>query len=346
MAEYITFQPRDYYSTKLYTGTGATQAITGVGFQPDMTWIKARTATTNHQLGNSVAAQPYYYLKPNLESAEITSNSDTITSFDSDGFTMGNDGVINDNTITYASWNWKAGTTSGISGGTITPTGYSFNTTSGTSIVRYTGNNTSGATVPHGLGAAPELILLKDLDGTNSWQVYSVGTGNTIYLSLDTSDSQSVSSNRWNDTSPTSTVFSLGDSAAVNGSGNDYMAFCFAPKKGSSAFGKYTGTGNIDGTFIYTGFRPAFVMIKGYDVSALSWYLWDNKRLGYNPDNNLLYPNGTTVENSLDYIDILSNGFKFRTTDGEINGGGTNYIYSAFAEFPLVSSNDVPGVAR
>ena len=244
MAEYITFQPRDYYSTKLYTGTGATQAITGVGFQPDMTWIKARTATTNHQLGNSVAAQPYYYLKPNLESAEITSNSDTITSFDSDGFTMGNDGVINDNTITYASWNWKAGTTSGISGGTITPTGYSFNTTSGTSIVRYTGNNTSGATVPHGLGAAPELILLKDLDGTNSWQVYSVGTGNTIYLSLDTSDSQSVSSNRWNDTSPTSTVFSLGDSAAVNGSGNDYMAFCFAPKKGSSAFGKYTGTSN------------------------------------------------------------------------------------------------------
>ena len=320
--------PELYFQVKLYTGTGSSHAITLDGdenMQPDMVWWKERGSSDYHTIVDSVRGVTKRIFT-NATDAEDT-QAESLKSFDSDGFTMGTNSGANQSSQTYVAWCWKESADAGFD------------------IVSWTGNGSS-QNISHSLSAVPHFMITKNRSATGDWSTYHKFGGGTKTFYLSNTDAIGTTISPWNNTDPTSSVFTVGGGAYTNGSGNSIIGYLWTEKQGYSKFGSYTGNGDADGAFVYTGFRPAFVMIKGYDVSALSWYLWDNKRLGYNPDNNLLYPNGTTVENSLDYIDILSNGFKFRTTDGEINGSGTNYIYSAFAEFPLVSSNDIPVVAR
>tara|TARA_R100000049_G_C1949970_1_gene97085 strand:- start:8 stop:1030 length:1023 start_codon:yes stop_codon:yes gene_type:complete len=338
---YISFQPSDFFNTKLYTGTGASNAVTGVGFQPDFTWIKNRDVTDFHVL-TDVARGVTKYIKSDDTTAETT-NAESLKSFDSDGFTVGNMNEVNTNTEDYASWNWKAGTTSGLTGGTITPSSYSINTTSGFGMYKYVGNTTSGATIAHGLGVIPKFIMVKSTDQTSNWQLQHVSTGPTKYLELNSNIAAGTSTSRWNDTAPTSTVFSLGNTNTVNDASYNYIAYVWADVKGYSKFSSYTGNAAVDGQFIYTGFRPAFVMIKRYNTTG-NWTLWDSKRAGYNTNNAEFQPNLTSAEGTSDRFDLLSNGFKMRDSSPTINDG--SYIYMAFAESPFVNSSGVPTNAR
>jgi hypothetical protein len=338
---YISFQPSDYFNTKLYTGTGSSNALTGVGFQPDMVWVKGRDYAYNHVVSDSVRGEKQIY--PNLTNAQ-DSNTGEITSFDSDGFTVGTGGDVNYNTRTFAAWNWKAGTTTGLSGGTLTPSSYSFNATSGFGIYAYTGTG-SAATIPHGLGVAPEVVMVKRLDSTSAWSMYwkVLGANKYIYLNSDSGPATDSTSEFWNNTDPTSTVFSVKDAAYTNGSTNTYIAYCWASVKGHSKFSSYVGNGNADGPMIYTGFRPAFVLIKYNGTNQ--WQLVDNKR-GYNGDIETIYPDAAEVESGGNSMDLLSNGFKIRVSSANRNQNGVAYYYAAFAKFPFVSSNSIPTVAR
>ena len=344
-------KPSEYFNTKLYTGNGTAigsggNAITGVGFQPDFVWVKSRSDAENHNLCDVVRGGTKIIYSNSSYFQETQTES--IASFQSDGFTVGNYNQVNTTSYNYASWNWLAGGT-GVSNtdGSITST-VSANTTSGFSIVSYTGNGTAGATVGHGLGATPKMMLIKQLNSSNLWRVYhsSLGATNVIYLnSTDATDTGQGSVN-FNNTAPSSSVFTLGTNVAVNGSGNTFVAYVFAEKKGFSKFGSYTGNGSTDGTFVYTGFKPAFVMIKvtnGVD----NWFIFDNRRStsGGNVVDDYLYPNLSNAEGGTDILDFLSNGFKLRTTDGGQNGS-SNYIYMAFAENPLVGTNNIPATAR
>ena len=346
MAAYISFQPSDHYSTKLYTGNGSTQSITGVGFQPDWLWIKNRDGTNNHILQDAVRGATKS-LESDGAGAETTSST-RVTSFDSDGFSIGSAGTNNTNTNNYVSWNWKAGTShSGATTGTGTAKTYtaSVNTTSGFSITKYTGNGSTGHTIPHNLGAAPDCLIVKDIDNTNNWNCYFRPLTNDYILRLNNNDSKGYETNRWN-AEPTSTVFELGDDAHVNGNDRTYIAYCFAPKKGFSKFGEYKGNGNADGPFIYTGFRPNWIMIKSHTNASRSWFLFDGANKGYNVTNCVLKPNETVAEDCATFLDILSNGFKIRNTNSPFNQDTSLFIYAAFAEFPFVSSNSKAGVAR
>ena len=345
MAEYISFQPSDFFNTVLWTGTGASQAITGVGFQPDFVWGKKRSGAYFHGLFDS-ARGATKYIQSDATAAEVT-NAESLKTFDADGFTAGTIGVLNEVAATYVGWNWKAGTTTGLTGGTITPSAYSINTTSGFSAIAYTGTTTGGETIPHGLGVVPDMVIIKKLSTTSDWKVYHSSMDTTApqdyALSLNTTAAKDDSVGPWHDTAPTSTLVTLGTD---NNSGSvTYIAYCFANKKGYSKMGVYYGDGNADGAFVYTGFRPAFVLNK-MTVGTANWVLHDNKRLGYNANNNQLYPNTNGAADTNDYLDILSNGFKLRDSAASVNGTTDPYIYAAFAEFPIVSSNDIPTVAR
>tara|TARA_R110000803_G_scaffold126244_1_gene193717 strand:+ start:657 stop:1688 length:1032 start_codon:yes stop_codon:yes gene_type:complete len=333
----------DYFNTKLYTGNGSTNAITGVGFQPDWIWIKSRSDTSNHRIYDYIRGGTKT-LYSNLTNDEGT-NSDAITSFNSDGFTLGGNAQSNGNGLSLASWNWKAnGQGSSNTDGSINTTYTSVNTTAGFSIVSYTGNGTSGATVGHGLGVKPSMFIVKGRNIAEQWEVYHTSLGATKNLSLDSTNAAATQSSRWNNTEPTTSVFSLGNSGATNNNGNTYIAYCFAEKKGYSKFGSYTGNGNADGTFVYTGFKPAFLIIKKTNA-AKNWFLHDDKRLGYNPSNSYVNPNLSAAEYAGTDLDIVSNGFKMKSTGGGHNENGHTYIYMAFGQ-SLVGSNNVPCTAR
>ena len=352
MAAYISFQPNDFFNTVLYTGTGSSNAITGVGFSSDFTWLKCRSLVKAHYAFDTVRGATKAVI-PNDTDVEDT-NAEFLKSWESDGFTVGTSGGVNTSSATFASWNWKMGTTSGLTGGTITPTGYSLNTTARQSIIAYTGNGTSGATVPHGLGAVPDLIIVKCLSHTGSWPVYNTAFGATKYFELNSDAAVQTGTSRWNDTAPTSTVFSLGNTANVNENLRTYVAYCFANKKGYSQVGSYEGNANSGGPFVNTGFRPAFLMVKN-SATTSGWYLYDNKRptaASYWNDNattliaDAIDVESTAHSSSGHNIDFLSNGFKIRTSSSARNGSGNDIAYVAFAAFPIVSSNDVPTVAR
>ena len=334
----------DYFNTKLYTGNSGTQAITGVGFQPDFIWNKQRNGTNSHYLFNAITGTGKF-LKSNSTDAEGT-NTDTVTSFDSDGFTLGSAAGNNGSGNTMASWNWKAGTGQGSSNtdGSINTTYTSVNTTAGFSISTYTGTG-SNATVGHGLGSVPKMIIVKRTSATDVWRVYHGSIGATKHLVLNTTAGDASGSNVWNDTAPTSSVFSISTDSAVNASGATYVAYCFAEKTGYSKFGSYVGNGNADGTFVYTGFKPAFVIVKCTSTTGNNWVMIDNKRLGYNVDNNRIYADLSNAEDTTDVVDLVSNGFKHRFTGGTSNGSGISYIYMAFGQ-SLVGSNNVPCTAR
>ena len=328
----------DYFNTKLYTGNGTDDtAITGVNFQTDLLWIKERSSTSYHNLQDAVRGVTKQLIS-NETNAEETSTS-KVKSFDSDGFTLGTSGAVNENTQTYVSWNWKAnGTGSANTDGTISST-VSANTTSGFSIVSWT-HNGGNSTIGHGLGVAPKMIITKERSSTGSWNTYHVGSGNGNRLVLQ-GNNANISTSLWNSTSPTSSVFSFND-----GLTSTMIAYCFAEKTGYSKFGSYTGNGNADGTFIYTGFKPAFTIIKRTD-STSNWLLYDNKREGYNQVNDYLNPDNGNAEGGGDnYLDLLSNGFKTRVASQSINVSGASYIYMCFASAPLVGTNNVPANAR
>ena len=348
MAYTIIDDPFKFFNTVLFTGNGSTQSITGVGFQPDWVWIKNRGAVTNHEVADSVRGVNKL-LKPNDTDAE-QSNSNKITSFDSDGFGVGNDANVNQNSTAIVSWNWLASnTTASNTDGSITST-VSANTTSGFSIVSYTGNGTAGATIGHGLGATPAMIIQKIRSSTGNWLVYhhkNTSAPETDFLRLNTNNATADEATIFNDTAPTSSVFSVGTESTINGSGNTCIAYCFVEKTGYSKFGSYTGNGNADGAFIYTGFKPAFIIFKRSD-SAENWALMDNKlRPSNGVDNYYVYPDLANAQDTTSDFDMLSNGFKTRTASNFINGSGATYIYMAFAENPFVTSGTkAAGTAR
>ncbi len=338
--------PTDYFNTKLYTGTGSSLALTGIGHQPDFVWIKPRNDVRGHHLFNSVIGVGKSLVSNEANDEE--SNAQTLTAFGSDGFTVGTSNDVNKANNTHVAWNWKAGgSASSNTDGSITST-VSANTTSGFSIVSYTGTGSTG-TVGHGLGATPGMIIIKERNNATSWIVYhhkNTSAPATDYLLLNSTQATDDYADYFNDTEPTSSVFTIDTAGDINGSSDTYIAYCFAEKKGFSKFGSYIGTGNADGPFIHLGFKPAFVMFKRTDTTN-NWHIGDNKRLNpYNPLSTQLYPNLNNAETEQADQDFLSNGFKIRTQNNFQNSSGGTYIYMAFAENPFVTSTGIPTTAR
>ncbi len=333
----------DYFNTKLYTGNGGTQSITDVGFQPDLTWIKQRGGTTNHVLYDAVRGA-YWTMQSNTTNSQTA--DDGLTAWNSGGWNMANVSTTNGNGLSYVGWNWLgANGTAANTAGSISST-VSASTTSGFSIVQWTGTG-SNATVGHGLGVAPSLIITKAKNASGRfWGVYSKPLGNTGVMALNSTQAFDTSATYWNNTSPTDTLFSVGTNGDTN-SASSMIAYCFADVQGYSKFGSYVGNGSTNGPFIYTGFKPAFVMGKK-SSGVEDWFLFDNKRDSYNVNYKLLYPNASNAEYTgvSARNDFLSNGFKMRTTDGKENQSGQTYIYMAFASAPLVGTNNIPANAR
>ena len=341
-------KPSDYFETKLYTGNAGTQNITGLDFQPDWIWVKDRTGDEWHNFVDSVRGTTKY-LFSNATNAENT-NSNRITSFNSDGFSLGNDVNTNFNSRNFASWNWKAGTSftndaSATGIGTIDSTG-SASTAAGFSIVSYTGTGSAG-TIKHGLSSIPKMIIMKTRSTSNIWSVYHVGLGNTKYIQLNEPDPPTDNDTYWSDTTPTSSVFSVGTASGVNGNGTTNIAYCFADVQGYSKMGSYTGNGSgPNGPFIYLGFKPAFVMFKRANSTG-AWSMQDNKRTPFNEGNKALFANTNAAESTSDNsMDFVSNGFRVRTDTSNYNTSGGTYIFMAFAENPFTTSSGVPACAR
>ena len=334
-------KPSDYFNTKLYTGNDTGQSIT-MDFAPDWVWIKSRTNPDVHGLYDSIRGALQQLRLP-LTNAERT-HAGSLTSFDSDGFTVGNDDGTNDIGQNFVSWNWLAnGAGSANTDGSISST-VSANTTSGFSIVKWTGNGTAGATVGHGLGSEMKFMILKDYSLARTWIAYHHSLGGGSGINFNETGAANTSSSYWNNTDATSSVFSTGVYSNENNS--NYICYCFAEKQGFSKFGSYTGNGNADGTFVYTGFKPAFILYKNVEPVSENWEIHDTKRSESNISNKIFYANQSTAEVTTDRIDILSNGFKSRTANSACNSNGNTYIYMAFAEAPLVGSNNVPTTAR
>jgi hypothetical protein len=334
LPEPTVVQGDDYFNTVLYTGNGSTQSITGVGFQPDLVWIKKRTTGTANTATNVFdavrgAGKPLF---TSSTSAELTGR---LTAFGSDGFTVDSDNAVNDNSQPLVAWNWKAnGAGSSNTDGTI-PSTVSANTTAGISIVTYTGTGSLG-TVGHGLGVKPSFILTKSRSTTEGWGGYHKSLGASYGIFLELTDAAYAASNYWNNTEPTSTVFTVNVNRTNNGT---MVAYCFAEVEGFSKFGSYTGNGSADGPFVYTGFRPAFVVIKRTD-STSSWASFDSARSPYNVAQVYLRLNDSAAEETAisNIVDLTSNGFKLRLTSVGFNASGGTYIYMAFAENPFKNS--------
>ena len=349
--------PSEYFHIQLYSGTGSAQSITNDAnagdFQPDWVWVKKRAGGTarNHTLTDSSRGATKG-LFSSLNDAEAT-NAQGLTSFNSDGFSVGTYNNFNESSGTYVAWQWKAngGTTSTNTAGTNIDTTVQANTTAGFSIMTYTGTGTDNDSIGHGLGAVPHWIIVKNRDEANGWQIYhhkNTSAPETDYLNLNSTNATQDDSDRWSDQAPSSTVITLGGNDGVSKSSVKYVCYAFTEIQGYSKFGSYTGNANADGPFVYTGFKPAFVIIKNTADSA-DWTMWDTARYPDNPQNRQLYPNLSNAEDSASsttILDMLSNGFKMRGTNNKINGSSDTMIYIAFAEHPFVSSKGVPVTAR
>ena len=336
--------PTAYFQTKLYTGNQTARSITFDGntdMQPGWVWHKKRAEAQDHQMRDSVrGTNKVLYITSDAEDTNTR-----FTAFNSNGFSLDNATTLNKTGMTWVTWNWKAGTSfsndaSSTSVGSIDSAG-SVNTTAGFSIITYTGTG-SAATVAHGLGVAPKLIINRTISAAKEWDVYYGDP--TDYLVLNTNAATVDADDKWNDTAPTSTVWSIESSSQNNTSGGSCLAYCFAEKQGYSKIGSYTGNGNTNGVFVHTGFKPAWIMFKSTSATGF-WEIHDNKRDPFNVSKLRLFPNSSNAEATEDYVDFVSNGFKFRTNDANGNTSGTSYIYLAFAENPFVSSTGVPATA-
>lgn len=355
MANYISFKPNDVFNTKLYTGNGSTtHGITGVGFQPDFTWMKKRNAAESHVLIDAVRGVTKY-IEVDTADAEAT-DAQSLKSFDADGFTLGNAGRVNNNTNPFVSYSWKLGTTSVPSGGSITPTAVNYSAAQGMGIYKWSGTAGNG-TIAHGLGQAPTYFWVKELSGGATTNWYTGGnllSDGNYNMYLNTNNAQgSAGSALWQSNFPSSTLMYLGTDGDVNGSGKTYVMYAFAPVNGFSSFGNYKGNGNANGTFIHCGFKPAFVIIKIINDTK-NWMMYDNKRW-YSNTNTTDFQNtcfsfnmntGDAGTASASDIDLNSQGFKIRTSGGLVNEDGANYIYFAFADQPTAFNNGDAATAR
>tara|TARA_R100000900_G_scaffold144775_1_gene129359 strand:- start:670 stop:1719 length:1050 start_codon:yes stop_codon:yes gene_type:complete len=341
--------PSANFQTALWTGNNTTQAITNDGnsnLQPDLVWLKMRSAeaSQNHRWIDSTRGVTKN-LSSNNNNAEAT-EATGLTAFNSDGFTLGGAGGYNGNGRTYVGWQWKAngGTTASNSDGSITST-VQANTTAGFSVVTYSGDGNGNFTVGHGLNSALDFITVKRLDGTSNWYTWHKDLTSGAYVFyLNAENGQANEATIWNSTAPTSSVFTIGTDGNIKTTGN-YVAYCFHSVQGYSKFGKYKGNGNNDGPFIYTGFKPAYVMIKNLSNTS-QWPIIDAARDPVNVTDARLRANTNAAEATETFFDFLSNGFKVRATGTDKNDSGNNYIYMAFAENPLVASNNVIALAR
>ena len=356
--------PSAYFHTRLYTGTGSSQAVTNNAnagdFQPDWVWIKCRSDAASHKIFDTSrldgSNNPQLVLQTDATSADNDVGDSDFTSIDTNGFTVLGANATGASSRTYVAWQWKAngGTTSSNSSGSITST-VQASTTAGFSIVTYTGNGSQGATIGHGLGVVPNVVLVKGRSIGDSWTMLHTGIASdfqTDMIKLDENGAAQDNSVFWNDTAPTSSVFTVdgaGGETKVNANGYTYVTYCFANIQGYSKFGSYTGNGDADGTFVYLGFKPAWLLIKETG-NANEWRLFDNKRspinqvsIHFESDTNGAETDGGTSYNGYDF---LSNGFKVRTSNAGNNRDGGTYIYMAFAEHPFVSSKGVPVTAK
>jgi hypothetical protein len=326
--------PSAYFQTTIYTGNGTDDtAITHGGnsdLQADWVWIKNRTAAgEGHHWYDSVRGVTKR-LRSDTTAAESTV-SNGLQGFGTNGFTVGDRAGVNQNNIPIVSWNWKETATAGFD------------------MVSYTGNATGGRTIAHSLSAVPKMMIVKNRDAAVKWAVYhhkNTAAPGTDHLKLDVNDATADDDSTWNDTVPTSSVFSVGGSTSTNGDGTAYIAYLFAEKKGYSKFGSYVGNASSNGTFVYTGFKPAFVIFKK-SAGTGSWAIQDNKRTPFHEGNKALFADTNAVESTSDNsMDFVSNGFKIRTDTANYNTSGDLYIYMAFAENPLVTSTGIPATAR
>lgn len=336
----------DYFNTLLYTGNGSYgHSITGVGFQPDFIWIKNRSTTHSHRLTDAVRGTDKS-VSSDSSGAELSSVN-LVGSFDSDGFTVDDDGALNGNGNNIVSWNWKANGAGSTNSDGATSSTVSANTTAGFSIVKYTGTG-SQTTVGHGLGVVPDVMIIRNLSSTEDWSVYHSANGVGKYQALNTTEASSSNNNRFN-VAPTSSVFTVNTHHSVNKSGDNHIAYCFAGKTGYSKFGSYVGNGasSPNEPFVYMGFKPAMVIYKRASDGTNNWSIFDNKR---DPDNEIekqLNPNLNGAEGTSGRGDFVSNGWKVGGgNSGSVNNSGSTYIYMAFAAEPLVGTNNIPATAR
>ena len=340
-------KPNQHFDATLYTGTNANQTIVNAGaFKPDFVWVKSRSVGGNPVLVDSVRGANKVLYSPQTTAEETPTAGTGILSFNSNGFGLGTDisgtsfGASNTNGTTFVGWQWQAGqgTNTTNTAGTVTST-VSVNATAGFSVVLYTGNG-GAMTMGHGLGVAPKLIILKDRDIGRPWPVYHGSLAANQYLILNTTAAAATSTSYWNNTAPTSTVFSVnGLEGNVGASGEKYVAYCWAEVEGYSKFGSYTGNGSTDGPFVYTGFRPKFVLVKSSSLAGQNWNIFDTSRDTYNVEGQYLATNTSDAEGTLATLDGLSNGFKIRASGNYANANGATYIYMAFAESPFKFSN-------
>jgi hypothetical protein len=337
-----------HFTPKLYTGNGSTQTISGLNFQPDFTWIKSRSVATEHSQFDSVRGATKMIASSTNELEQTVATM--LTAWTSDGFSLGSYSSVNGSGYSQLSYNWKGGTTATNTDGSTT-TSVSANPTSGFSIVSYTGTG-SVATLGHGLSTAPSTVIIKRLT-TGDWIVGSNGMTSWNFVnSLNTTSGQANQVNQFNGTAPTTSLVTLGTEGQTNQSGIGFIMYCFSDITGFSKSGSYDGNGHVNGTFVYTGFKPAWIMMKK-DSTGQGWCIKTaeaNNVINGNVNNNFLQANNANVENtSTDSsfgIDMLSNGFKIRNIDGIMNDNGATYMYMAFAEAPLVGTNNVPATAR
>ena len=349
MAAFITFKPEDHYESIRFTGTGSDNNVT-TNFQPDATWCK-KLGSGDHYLTDAVRGVTKV-LYPN-DSGQEDTNANAVKGFGATYFTVGSEGAVNGSGDEILSWSWKAPTTTIPTGGTITPTGARINTTTGVSIIGFTGTGSVG-TIPHGLSSAPKWTVFKEMNGgSQPWFNTQLGLGGAslgsnwnYYNQWNDTMARSANSGIWNNTAPTDTLVSVG--SADIASGQYYILYSFAEVKGFSKFGYYSGNSSTDGPFIYCGFRPSLVYVKEFD-QAEGWIMWDKHMSDVattyaNPIEKMMYLNTNGSTNSNNKCDLLSNGFKIRSSHGHLNDGG--FIYTAFADQPIVGSDSTPGTAR
>ena len=348
MAYAAISKPSLHMNTVLYTGDGSGATVSGVGFQPDLNWTKSRSDVLNHAVTDSGrGVQKTLYTNLDAEQDDVTNG---LTAFNADGYVHGDHALWATNTATYASWNWKANGAGSLNEvGTINST-VSVNTTNGFSLATYTGNGSTSQTVGHGLGVAPAMILMKAYDSSAYWWWMSHRGMSAVDKSLHINEINDESTNAQGITARSSTTFGVGNDTGCNSSGYNYVAYSFAQIKGYSRFGSYTGNGSTDGSVVYCGFKPAWLMIKCTSHDA-DWEVLDNKRSPENVANEKLLPNSSAIESTstANQVDFLSNGFKIRASNDETNGSGRSYIFAAFAEEPLVANvgaNGIPATAR